>query len=232
MPAVPHSLDRFTTRKLTVRFVAIMNFVAAILGVCGAAFALTVIHVQSFDDDVLVVRRQLEESLPGYRFAAIAVAATRGLVAIGLVISGILLLKMDRFGRTLAIATAIASMILWVGFAFWVINIVTPAGSLFFHHQFNLGGYNGPPEERYAAVLNLRAHEHILRSYEVPISFCLHFAWPLVSLILLTRRNVRKAFATRGSFEIPDDPREEKPERPDRGDDPRDRISTREHRYH
>jgi hypothetical protein len=210
-------------RNYIVSLVAVLNVIA------GTVALVLALAYCSAETDPLV--KQFCASVPLYFHVAVAVAATSGMVAFGLLASALLLLRMNPLGRTIAIATAIASMILWVGFALWTRGIVVPAFDEFWDVQINRGGYAGSPEQRYEAALGIATIGHV-DHYVVVISFWILFAWPLLSLILLTRWRVREALAAHRSSELRQAAGDAN--RADRGepkDKPPDGVSIRENRF-
>src|SRR5712692_7759446 len=101
-------------RPAAVTVVIVLNLLFATLGIGVLLFSLSLCaDLEAWRNTSSPAQQVVGESVTGFRIIAFGVAASRGVVAIGLLVSGFLLLKMHRLGRALAMLAAITSMIAW-----------------------------------------------------------------------------------------------------------------------
>ena len=174
-------------RPTSVTLVAVLNILVAVAGLWALVVALFSHLVFRTDAGA----RAFSAYLPAYRPVTFADAALRGAVAIGMVVSAVLLLKSHRLGRKMAVAAAIASMTLWAASTAWALLVVKPAIPPVCRSVFTDPSLTA--REQYEGRLEVSTLGEVL-NYEICISFGIHFAYPIVMLSLLALPSVKRAF--------------------------------------
>jgi hypothetical protein len=165
---------------------------------------------------LLDVEKHLEESVPSYGPAQRALAGVEVVVTLLMIGSGIGLLLFRPWGRLLALVYAVLSILVTLSYLGWYLAVVAPAVVAFGREIAATGGQEAEAMGAGIPIIYIGA----------PILMSLSAAYPLVVLVVLSRRPVRAAF---GGETVPEEPEDYRDPAPPGGlTGPDDRLRTGE----
>lgn len=163
------------------------------------------------------VENQLEQRVPGYGLSKRLNAGLEGVLALLMIVSGVGLLLLRPWGRLLALVYAVLSILNTVVYLPWYLAVVAPQVVAFARELSATGG-----EQAQAMGLALP-----FIYIGLPVAASLSVLYPILVLVILSRRRVRAAFAGEAVPAEAEDYRDAAPPGPPPGPDDRFRAGER-----